>query len=301
MLNTYVVEGGIGKQVAFTAIIPALKKRDEESIQISSPYVDCYGGNPHVKMVYDLSSIPLNDQRILESDNIIYFEPYKSNFVKGQMHIVESFCQLTGVEYSPEMRPRIYTDHLSESVDKWLKERDIEKYVLVQFTGGQTPLAYAPDKPYQSSNFEKNYPQYFANYIVQQLIERYDVTVIDCSLPNEPHIPGAIKCDLHWAQIHEMMKKAKGWIGIDSCVNHFSASTGVPGVAVWGNTSWVQFGYMHNKNLTFHQTKEYNDYFTPDLNDPRNIQVDPNLVLKVFDEQVWEKDREEVACAHSTD
>jgi len=300
MLNTYVVEGGIGKQVAFTSIIPALKQRDQETIQIWSPYVECYGYNPNVKMVYDMGSIEISDPRILASDNIIYFEPYKSNFAKGREHIVESFCNLTGIEYNYKMRPRLYTEHLKESVDEWLKEKEINKYILVQFTGGQTPLQYAPGKEYVSSNLGKNYPLYFANYIVAKLIEKYQVTVIDCSLPNEPYIPGTVKCDLHWSQIHEMMKDAEGWVGIDSCVNHFSASTGVSGVAIWGNTRWNQFGYMHNKNLTFHQKKEFNDYFIADIQDPRNILVDPDLILQIFDKHVWLSAPEEVTCAHST-
>jgi len=43
-MNTYIIEGGIGKQVAFTAIIDALVKKDKEKIQIHSPYVDVFGG-----------------------------------------------------------------------------------------------------------------------------------------------------------------------------------------------------------------------------------------------------------------
>lgn len=299
MLNTYIIEGGIGKQVAFTATVPKLKERDEQAIQVFSPYVECFGGNPDVAMVYDMNTIDISDERILTSDNIIYPEPYKSNFAKGDIHIIESFCNLTGIEYDYYMRPKIYTDHLKESVDKWLADNKIAEYILVQFSGGQAPMQYTGTNPYVSNNAGKNYSPYFANYIVYQLIEKYNITVIDCSLPNEPIIPGAIKCDLHWAQIHELMKGAKGWVGIDSCVNHFSASTGVSGVTVWGNTRWTQFGYMHNKNLTFHQQKEYNDYFKTDINDPRNILVDPDLILHTFDSYVWEKDAEVVANAHA--
>ena len=32
-MNTYIIEGGIGKQVAFTVIIDALVKKDKEKIQ----------------------------------------------------------------------------------------------------------------------------------------------------------------------------------------------------------------------------------------------------------------------------
>ena len=44
-MNTYIIEGGIGKQVAFTVIIDALVKKDKEKIQIHTPYVDIFSGN----------------------------------------------------------------------------------------------------------------------------------------------------------------------------------------------------------------------------------------------------------------
>ena len=39
-MNTYIIEGGIGKQVVFTSIINALVKKD---------YVDIFGGNTNIK------------------------------------------------------------------------------------------------------------------------------------------------------------------------------------------------------------------------------------------------------------
>ena len=69
-MNTYIVEGGIGKQVAFTAIIDALVKKDKEKIQVHSPYVDIFGGNTNVKYALDSNSIHLQDKRILDSQNI---------------------------------------------------------------------------------------------------------------------------------------------------------------------------------------------------------------------------------------
>ena len=42
-MNTYIIEGGIGKQVAFTAIINALVKKDKEKILVHSTYVDIFG------------------------------------------------------------------------------------------------------------------------------------------------------------------------------------------------------------------------------------------------------------------
>ena len=107
-MNTYIIEGGIGKQVAFTAIIDALVKKDKEKIQVHSPYVDIFGGNTNVKFALDANTIPIHDKRILDSQNICYCEPYKANFIKGEYHIIQSYCKLFGVKYDEKMRPRKY-------------------------------------------------------------------------------------------------------------------------------------------------------------------------------------------------
>ena len=129
MLNTYVVEGGVGKCTAFTALIPELRKKSE--VQIYTPYIDCFAGNPDVKLALE-QTLPLQDPRIMQSDNIYYCEPYKSNFQFGKQHIIESYCEHHGVKYSPSMRPKLYTEQHKESVDKWLKDKEISKYIFYE-------------------------------------------------------------------------------------------------------------------------------------------------------------------------
>ena len=124
-LNTYVVEGGVGKCTAFTALISKLKQKAD--IQIYTPYVGCFAGNPNVKMAFE-NTLPLLDPRIKASNNIFYCEPYKSNFQFGKQHLIESYCEHHGVEYHNSMIPKIYTKNHSESVKEWLTKNEIDKY-----------------------------------------------------------------------------------------------------------------------------------------------------------------------------
>jgi len=276
-MNTYIVEGGIGKCTAFTSLIPKLKQKSE--VQIYTPYIPCFANNPDVKLVLE-QSLPLQDPRIMQSDNIYYSEPYKSNFQFGKQHLIESYCELHNVDFDTSMTPKIYTDHLKESVDKWLKEKEITKYILVQFSGGQSPLTY--NGQYNNINPNRNYQPFLAQQVINYLKEEYkDTAIIDCTLPNEPSYINAIKCDLHWSEIHEMLKGANGFVSIDSCLNHFSASTNKHGVVIWGSTRWTQFGYSHNKNLQFHMEDKWNDNKFID-SDPRNNMVEPKLIIDEF-------------------
>jgi ADP-heptose:LPS heptosyltransferase len=291
MLNTYVVEGGVGKCTAFTALIPELRKKSE--VQIYTPYIDCFAGNPDVKLALE-QTLPIQDPRIMQSDNIYYCEPYKSNFQFGKQHIIESYCEHHGVKYSPSMRPKLYTEQHKESVDKWLKDKEISKYILIQFSGGQPRAGFNFSNQYTNINPNRNYQPFLAQQVINYLKEEYkDTTIIDCTLPNEPGYLNTIKCDLHWAQIHELLKNAEGFVSIDSCLQHFSASVEKAGVVIWGSTRWTQFGYSHNKNLHFHMGNRWNESKFID-SDPRNNMVEPKLVIDNFKKLGKNK---HVACA----
>lgn len=282
MLNTYVIEGGIGKCTAFTALIPKLAKKAGQGIQIYTPYIDCFAYNPDVKMAYE-QSLPLNDPRIMASDNIYYCEPYKSNFALGRQHLIESYCELFGVDYDPRMTPKLYTTHLADRAREWLEKNGVTgKYMMVQFSGGQTPVGWSPNNHYASHNPLRNYPPYLAQQVVSRLRAEYpNVTVIDATLSNEPGFAGALKCPEPWAVLHEMLKGAEGFIGVDSCLQHFSASVKKAGVVIWGSTRWTQYGYAHNANLQYHMGEKWNEArFVAE--DPRNVMVDPQHVVTAY-------------------
>jgi hypothetical protein len=246
MLNTYVVEGGVGKCTAFTALLPKLKKKSE--VQVYTPYIDCFAGNPDVKLALE-STLPLQDPRIMASDNIYFCEPYKSNFQFGKQHIIESYCEHHGVDFNRSMRPKIYTDQHKASVTKWLADNKIGKYIMIQFSGGQAKWNYGENVQYQNINPNRNYQPY--------------------------------------------LKGSEGFISIDSCLQHFSASAEKHGVVIWGSTRWTQFGYSHNKNLHFYMKDKWDEAKFND-SDPRNNMVEPKLVIDNF--KKLDKNKT-VACA----
>lgn len=290
-LDTYIVEGGIGKCVTFTALLPKLVEKAGGPVQIVTPYIDVFAGNPLVKMAFDENTIPLDDPRITASDNIYYCEPYKSNFIKGDEHLLKSYSRLLDVNFSTDMKPSLHTDHLAQAAKDWLKQVGVTgKFMMVQFTGGQTPIGWAPNNSYTSSNPGRNYPTYFAQGIINALRQEYpDMAIIDATLPNEQMYMGTIKCDKSYPLLVELLKLSEGFIGIDSCLQHFAAAVNVPGVVIWGNTRWTQFGWAHHKNMSFHDKSKYNTYYKMDNADPRNLMVDPNDVLQVFVNQVMGK------------
>ena len=290
-MNTYIVEGGIGKQVAFTAIIDALVKKDKEKIQVHSPYVDIFGGNTNVKYALDSNSIHLQDKRILDSQNIFHCEPYKTNFIKGEYHIIQSFCKLFGVKYDEKMRPKMYTDHYKNDAKKIAGD---DNFIVVQFSGGQAPAGFNPSNSYNSNDPTRNYHPHLAQKVVNLIKEKHEnLKILNFSLPNEPNYEQTVKPKLiPFAQWHEILKlpNCKGFISVDSCLNHFARSVGRKGVVIWGGTRWIQFGYKENINVN-NWSNEWDEWdeewFEPQ--DPRNIQVEPSELVDYF-EKIYGKE-----------
>jgi len=294
-LNTYFVEGGVGKNVAFTALIPKLSNKDGQKIQVHTPYIDCFVFNPKILNVFD-GTIPTNHPQILKSSNIYFCEPYKSNFVFGKEHLIQSYCRLFGVEYDETVVPKLYTSSYRERANDWLRKHKIGKYVMVQFSGGQPPVGWNPANPYQSFNPGRNYPPYLAQQVINKIKEKYPhLAILDCTLTNEPAFQNTIKVDEQYFVIHELLKDSESFIGIDSCLNHFSASTETIGVVIWGSTRWTQFGYSQNTNLHyFMESNKWNESKYVDV-DPRNALIDPNIVFDSYVEARDIKNRK-VSC-----
>ena len=291
-MNTYIIEGGIGKQVAFTAIIDALVKKDKEKIQVHSPYVDVFGGNTNVKYALDAHTIHLSDKRILDSQNICYCEPYKTNFIKGEQHIIQSYCKLFGVKYDEKMRPKMFTDHYKDDAKRIAGDDD---FIVVQFTGGQAPAGFNPQNNYLGGGDPtRNYNQFLAQKVIDRIVEKYeDLKILNFSLPNEPVYKETERPDtIPFAQWHEILKlpNCKGFVSVDSCLQHFARSAGRKGVVIWGGTRWPQFGYKQNININnwWNKWDEWdNEWFEPQ--DPRNIMVEPNVVIEHF-EKIYGKE-----------
>ena len=259
-------------------------KKDKEKIQIHSPYVDVFGGNLNVKFALDANQIHHNDKRILDSQNICYCEPYKANFIKGEQHIIQSYCKLFGVKYDEKMRPKMFTDHYKDDAKR--VAGDDKDFIVVQFSGGQAPAGFNPQNHYVSGDPTRNYHPHLAQKVIDLIRKEYEeLKIINFSLPNEPAYKETERPDvIPFAQWHQILKlsNCKGFISVDSCLNHFARSAGRKGVVIWGGTRWSQFGYKQNKNINywFRDGEWDEEKFEPQ--DPRNVLVEPEFVFEQF-------------------
>ena len=287
MTTTYIIEGGLGKHVAFTACIDALAERDGSPIQVYTPYVGVFGGNPNVKMAFESTTMPLRHPDITNTE-IKFAEPYKSNWQKGEQHIIESYCELLGVEYDKEKRPVLFTDELKTDTNKLLRKLEVkakDKFIVTQFFGGQTTQGYDPNQGYNSGTAgERNYHPYLAQAVVNLLQQELpDHKILNWGLPNEPQLAGVIPLQCDYRMLHEVAKQSSGFVGTDSSLRHIMKAAGKTGVVIYGETAFHTFGYDDDTNINAFAVDEWNPAI--DTADPRTVLVDPMAVVQHFVEK----------------
>lgn len=280
----------MGKHVAFTSLIPALVEKNGEPIQLYTPYTGVFAYNPNVKMAFESTTLPLALPEIIDGE-VVFVEPYKSNFVVGKQHLIESYCDLLGVEYNKEtMVPQMFTEDCTEEAEAALKNIGVdkdEKFILLQLFGGQTTQGYNPNQAYTAGGASgRNYHPYLAQQLVDLFTEKFpDYKIVKWGLPNEPMLNNVIPLDTHYRNMHQIAGWANSFITSDSSLHHIAKAAGTSGVVIYGDTRFSQFGYETDENINFWCHNEWNDKV--DVMDPRNVLVDPNTICSIFEDRFY--------------
>jgi len=242
------VEGGLGKNVAATALLPSLKQKykDRKIVMVVS-YPEVFLNHPDVHRVYRVGMTAyFYDDFILGKDTIVFrHEPYfETPHILKQKHLVENWANLLGVSYSQQL-PKLHMNMVQNNFQyTWQREKPV---MLIHTAGGlfqgqQLSYAWTRDMPIE-----------YANWIAQEYGEKYHI--IQVCRDNAPHIPGAevINVPLTNMELFSLVQAAEKLILIDSSLQHAAAAMRKKAVVLWIGTSSKNFGYKMHQNV---QAKE---------------------------------------------
>ena len=302
-MNIYIVQGGIGKHVMFSSLIEKLSDRDAEKIMIVSAYPDLFKYHPRVEVSAGFHEAGFYDKYVKGTDNnIIYREPYYSNYVKGEMHFIQSLAEMLEIEYDNDL-PDIYVDNFAVEESSRFVE-NFPKFIVTQFSGGQSPINFDPNRPFiHTAGQIKDYSRERAQDVVNTIKKEYpDYTILNYALPNEAtyNLENTIHIESPYLFYVSLLTYCKTYIAIDSSLQHFAANRHNPnkGIVLWGSTDPKSLGYEKNMNLSI--TKEHTmrplcsmigDAFNEDKTpwkhpDLECMNFDPSFVIDSFDDCV---------------
>ena len=240
-------EGGLGKIIASTALIPfIIKKYPEHKLVVVSPWAEIFLNNPKIYRCYKSFNTPYFYKDYIEGrDSIVlkgepYFQP---KHMYQSQHLIKSWCDLHDLEYNEnEAKPEIFftpaeVDNYAANLNQFTKP-----ILIFQTNGGP----YDSEKSY---SWTRDFPIGQAQILTNELSKVYEV--IQIAKPNSPRLQNAQfieNVDNKRTFIATLLKSSKRLL-IDSCLQHAAAAFNLPSTVCWIGTSPKVFGYSMHTNI----------------------------------------------------
>ena len=124
----------------------------------------------------------------------------------------------------------------------------------------------------------KNYPYWPA--VIKGLEDEYDF--IQIGVPGEEKLTEDFRVGLPLAEVKKLVLSCDAWISVDNFLPHLAHLLGKPGIAIWGISDPLIFGYPENKNLlkSRKNLRENQFYVWDGLKYDKNVFVDADVVIK---------------------
>ncbi len=255
----FIVEGGLGKNIASTAVVRAIKKTfPDKRITVIAGFHDIFLQNPNVYRTYNFAN-PLHfyEDYINEETHVIRCEPYLDyKYLQKECHIVESWCRMIGIESDGINGDIHYLPKELISAELILNkytQNQKKKLVLFQWVGGKIPKNKEPEELESSLMvmYKRAIPKEVAQEVTNVLKDKgYIVGIIGHE--NFPKIENSHLIAYPPRTTTALLKFAHSFISIDSFLQHASVTNEIQrkGVVVWGGTHPTCLGYKDNVNLT---------------------------------------------------
>lgn len=238
------IEGGLGKNIAATALLPDIAKQYKtRKIVVVASYPEVFLNHPDVHRVYRVGMTAyFYEDYILNKDTLVFrHEPYfQTGHILKQKHLVQNWAELLGVSYKKQL-PNLHFNMMQKKLPNiWQRQKPI---LLIQTNGGLfqgQALDYA---------WTRDMPIELANYIVDKVGKNYHVMQI--TRENSPQIPGAeiINYPMSNMELFGLVAASEKRFLIDSCLQHAAAALNLPSTVFWVGTAPENFGYEMHTNV----------------------------------------------------
>jgi hypothetical protein len=246
------IQGGLGKNIAGTALIKDLKEAysDRKLIMVVS-YPEVFLNNPNIDRVYQIGNAPYFYENYIENKDVVVFkhEPYdQTGHITKKKHLIENWCDLLGIKFNNQ-QPEIYVNYIQKmTTGLWKRDRPV---MVLQTNGGPANQQY-------SYSWTRDMPI----EVAQELVNRYknEYHIIQITRADGYPLDGVERVDkvLSNMELFALLIESKKRILIDSCLQHAAAAFKLSSTVLWIGTSPIVFGYNLHRNITAKLTARSN-------------------------------------------
>jgi len=239
------IEGGLGKNIAATALISELsKKYSNRKIIIVASYPEVFLNHPDVYRVYKVGMTAyFYDDYILNKDTLVFrHEPYfQTGHILKQKHLIQNWADLLDIDVKKPFTPDLKLNMVQQQlVNQWKRNKPI---CLIQTNGGL----------FQNQNYNYAWTRDLPIDLSTAIANKYANThhIIQVTRMNTPQIQGVevVNAQLTASELFGLLLASDKRILIDSCLQHAAAGFNLPSFVFWIGTSSENFGYDLHTNI----------------------------------------------------
>jgi hypothetical protein len=246
------IEGGIGKNVAATAVVETYKKKfPKRNIIVVSAWPDVWTRNTDIARFYRIGNTPYFYQDVIKDKRgveVFMQCPYKqTSHITKKKHLIETWCDMVGVEYKGAV-PKL---------DFNIREIEEGAAYVSQFNDGQKPMLLfqpfggpGPEHQQHPYSWARDMHPTQAQQIADALHEKFNIVHVCYEF--HPQLNNVKRFDqmIGKKALFSMLAHTDKRILIDSSLQHAAAALGLPSTVAWVVTHPDLFGYNIHNNVT---------------------------------------------------
>lgn len=244
------IEGGLGKNIAATALCESIKKvyPDRKLILVVS-HPEVFLNNPFIDRVYFIGNKSyFYDDYIKDKDTLIFKqEPYnQTGHILKQKHLINNWCDILNIPYMNQ-QPQIFVNMVQRmTTTLWVRDKPT---MVIQTNGG----------PLSGQKYGYSWSRDIHSDIGQQIVDKYkdQYHIFQITRPDSEKLNGVEVIDrqLSNMELFAIMIEAKKRVLIDSCLQHAATAFKLPSTVLWVGTSPKVFGYDIHNNIVANPPK----------------------------------------------
>ena len=246
------IQGGLGKNVAATALLQSIKQKypDRKLILVVS-YPEVFLNNPYVDRVYPLGNCPYFYEDFIENKDTLIFrhEPYnQTGHILKHTHLINNWCDLLGIEYNNQT-PQLYPNFAEKTNrTKWFRDKPI---IVLQTSGGEL-----------ASNNLYSWCRDMPQDIAQLIIDKYNNThhIYHITRKGGYILDNVERIDMQLSnmELFSILTVSSKRFLIDSSLQHAAVAINLPSVVFWVGTAPQVFGYGIHTNIVANKINNKN-------------------------------------------
>jgi len=243
------VEGGLGKNVASTAVIKNIsEKHKDRKLIVMASFPEVFINNPYIYRVYRMGMTPYFWEDYINGKDTIILrrEPYfETSHIMRQTPLHETWHKMYDLPYNKEKDlPELFMNMIQNEMPiTWNRPRPI----LLLHTNGGPLMDGAPIYAWT-----RDMPRYVAEAVIQNFGQQYHIIQVVKHGTQGIQSPMVEVIDRQMSnfELFSLVRASAKRVLIDSCLQHAAAAYKLPSVVLWIGTHPEMFGYKMHTNIS---------------------------------------------------